>query len=181
MARQNRGKTQTIKERSIYVYLPSTEMVEDWKTKAEKASVSISKFVMDRVEDSLKREEGEEEGYLSRIELIKKLKIVEEEGKKTNEENRLLKRLVENLDKELKRYRMRPFAEESFEGKRSFDKELIELLRKSGSHSQEEILARLDMDPSDAEMVKAVSRQLEALEGYSLVEYSGRGWRWKES
>ncbi|MGP8056555.1 MAG: hypothetical protein ACLQEQ_04775 [Nitrososphaerales archaeon] len=181
MARQNKGKTQTIKERSIYVYLPSTEMVADWKSKAEKASVSISKFVMDRVEDSLKREEGEEEGYMNRIELIKKLKAAGEDGKKTGEENRLLKRLVENLDKELKRYRTRPFAEAGFEGKRSFDKELIELLRKDGSHSQEEILAHLSVDPSDVEVVKAVSRQLEALEGYSLVEYSGRGWRWKES
>ena len=179
MARQNRGKTATIKERSIYVYLPSTEMVDDWKSKSEKSGVSISKFVMDRVEDSLKREEREEEGYLSRIELIRKLKAAEEEGTKTSEENRLLKKLVENLDKELKRYRMKPFAEEGFEGKRSFDRDLIDLLKKGGSHSQEEILAHLDVDPSDAEMVKAVSRQLEALEAYSLVEYSGRGWRWK--
>lgn len=74
---------------------------------------------------------------------------------------------------------MKPFAEECFEGKRSFDKDLIELLRKGGSHSQEEILAHLNVDPSDGGMVKALSKQLEALEGYSLVEYSGRGWRWK--
>ena len=181
MARQNRGKTETIKQRSIYVYLPSTKMAGDWKSRAEKAGISISKFVMDRVEDSLKREEGEEEGYLSRIELIKKLKAAEEDRKKTSEENRLLKRLVENLDRELKRYRTRPFAEEGFEGRRSFDKELIDLLRKGGSHSQEDILAHLNVDPSDAEMVKAVSRQLQALEAYALVEYSGRGWRWKES
>jgi hypothetical protein len=33
--------------------------------KAEKAGVSISKFVIERVEDSIRREEGEE-GYLSR-------------------------------------------------------------------------------------------------------------------
>jgi hypothetical protein len=181
MARQNRGKTKTIKQRSIYVYLPSTKMARNWKSKAEKAGISISKFVMDRVEDSLKTEEGEEEGYLSRIELIKKLKAAEEDRKKTSEENRLLKRLVENLDRELKRYRTRPFAEEGFEGRRSFDKELIDLLRKGGSHSQEDILAHLNVDPSDAEMVKAVSRQLQALEAYALVEYSGRGWRWKES
>ncbi len=178
MARRNRGKTETIKERSIYVYLPSTEMVEDWKSKAEKAGISISKFVTDRVEDSLKKDEGEE-GYLSRIELVKKLRATEEDGKKLSEENRLLKRLVENLDKELKRYRTRPFAEEDFEGKRSFDRDLIDLLRKGGSRSQEEMLAHLNVDPSDMEMVKAVSKQLEALEGYSLVEYSGRGWRWK--
>ncbi|MDV3244219.1 MAG: hypothetical protein LYZ66_03445 [Nitrososphaerales archaeon] len=181
MPKPNLGKTETIKERSVYVYLPSAEMIEDWKSRAEKAGLSISKFVIDRVEDSLKREEGEEEGYLSRLELIKKLRVAEEGNKKLSEENRLLKKLVENLDRELKRYRMKPFAEERFEGRRSFDKDLIELLRKGGSHSQEEILVHLNIDPTDTEMVKAVSRQLEALERYSLVEYSGRGWRWIES
>jgi hypothetical protein len=28
-------------------------------------------------------------------------------------------------------------------------------------------------------LVKAVSKQLEALEGYGLLEYKGRGWKWK--
>jgi hypothetical protein len=40
-------------------------MAEEWKRRAEKAGVSISKFVIERVEDSIRREEGEE-GYLSR-------------------------------------------------------------------------------------------------------------------
>ncbi|WP_456468062.1 hypothetical protein, partial [Archaeoglobus sp.] len=78
MAKPNRGKTKTIKERAIYVYLPSIEMVEDWKRRAEKAGVSISKFVVERVEDSIGREENEE-GYLSRADLIKRLKEAEEE------------------------------------------------------------------------------------------------------
>lgn len=178
MVKPNRGKTETIKERAIYVYLPSLEMVEEWKSGADKAGVSISKFVVDRVEDSIRREVGEE-GYLNRIELIKRLRNAEEELKKLRNENSLLKRLVENLDNELKRYRAKPFIEEEFEGIRRFDKELIELLRKGGSYSDEEILRRLSVDPSDTDMVKAVSKQLEALEEYGLIEYRGRGWRWK--
>jgi hypothetical protein len=65
MPKPNKGKTETIKERAIYVYLPSLEMTGDWKQRADKAGVSISKFVIERVEDSIGREEGEE-GYLSR-------------------------------------------------------------------------------------------------------------------
>ena len=173
----DRGKTQTIKDRAIYVYLPSLEMVEDWKRRAERAGVSISKFVVERVEDSIRREEGGE-GYLSRAELVKRLQNAEGELKKLREENRLLKRLCENLDNELKRYRAQPFLEEAFEGVRRFDKDLIELLRKGGSYTQEQILAHLNIDPSDADLVKALGRQLEALEAYGLVEYKGRGWRW---
>jgi predicted RNase H-like nuclease (RuvC/YqgF family) len=71
------------------------------KKRAEKAGVSISRFVIERVEDSIRREEGEE-GYLSRAELIKRLKEAEEEIKRLRSENNLLKKLVENLDSELK-------------------------------------------------------------------------------
>jgi len=173
-----RHKTETIKERAIYVYLPSLEMVEDWKLRAEKGGVSISKFVIERVEESIRREEGEE-GYLSRAELVKKVRDAEEELKKVRNENRLLKKLAENLDNELRRYRAQPFLEESFEGVRKFDKDLVELLRKGGSCTQEEILSHLNIDPSDKDLVKAISKQLEALEGYGLLEYRGRGWRWK--
>jgi len=178
MPRPSRGKTETIKQRAIYVYLPSLEMVEDWKRRAERAGVSVSKFVVERVEDSIRREEGEE-GYLSRLELIRRLKRAEEELKQLRSENRLLRRLVENLDRELKRYRAKPFLDENYVGIRQFDRDLIELLRSGRTLSDEEILSSLNIDPADTDLVKAVSRQLEALEAYDLVEFTGKGWRWK--
>jgi predicted RNase H-like nuclease (RuvC/YqgF family) len=154
------------------------EMVYDWKRRAEKAGVSLSKFVIERVEESIRREEGEE-GYLSRAELIKRLGDSEGELRKLRNENRLLKKLAENLDNELKRYRAQPFLEEAFEGVRRFDKDLMALLRKGGSYTQKHILSHLNVDPSDTNLVKALSKQLEALEAYGLVEYKGRGWKWK--
>jgi len=178
MSRASRGRTETIKDRAIYVYLPSLEMIEDWKRRAEKAGTSISKFVLERVEDSIRREEGEE-GYVSRLELIGRLRKAEDELKKLRDENRLLRNLVENLDKELKRYRAGPFLEEGFEGVRTFDRELVNVLRRGGTYSDGEILANLNIDPTDVDLVKAVGRQLEALEGYGLVEFTNRGWRWK--
>ena len=175
MDKRVRGKTETIKERTVYVYLPSLEMVEDWKRRARKAGVSLSKFVIERVEDSIKREEG----YLSRLELIRRLKRAEEELNALRSENRLLKRLVENLDRELRRYRAQPFLEEHFEGVRAFDRELVDLLRQGGTYSEDEILARLGISPTDTELIKAVSRQLEILEGYGLVQFTRKGWKWQ--
>ncbi|MGQ9680509.1 MAG: hypothetical protein ACUVV4_07070, partial [Candidatus Bathyarchaeia archaeon] len=49
---------------------------------------------------------------------------------------------------------------------------------KNNRYTQEYILLHLKVDPSDADLVKAVSKQLEALEAYGLVEYKGRGWRY---
>jgi len=177
MPKPSRGKTGTIKDRTIYVYLPSLGMVEDWKLRAEKAGVSLSKFIIERVLDSIRREDGEE-GYLSRAEIIKRLRNTEEELRKLRDENRLLRKLVENLDNELKRYRAQPFLEDRFEGVRRFDRELIELLKRGGIFNEEEILTHLNINPSETELVKAVSRQLEILEEYGLVEFTGRGWRW---
>jgi hypothetical protein len=179
MAPKREGKTKTIKQRAIYVYLPSLEMVDEWKQRANKTGTSISKFVIERVEDSMRREEGEE-GYTSRLELIEQLGKQEDELKKLREDNRLLRRLVDNLDEELKRYRAQPFLDEGYQGVRSFDRELVQLLKKGEQLGDEEILAQLNIDPSDVDRVKAVSSQLNVLESYGLLEFRGRGWRWKE-
>jgi hypothetical protein len=47
-------------------------MLEDWKKRSQAANMSLSKFVIDRVEDSIRKEEGEGR-YLSRLELIRHL------------------------------------------------------------------------------------------------------------
>jgi hypothetical protein len=179
MVKPNKGKTKTIKKRAIYVYLPSQKMADDWKSKADKSGNSISKFVVDRVEDSIRKEE-EQESYLNRLELIKKLSANEEELKQLRKDNRLLKNLVDNLDNELKRYRAKPFLEDEFRGVRRFNKELIELLKQGGSYSGEAVLSRLGIDSSATDLVKAINKQLELLENYGLVQYVGRGWKWKQ-
>ncbi len=179
MAQGSKGKTETIKQRAIYVYLPSLEMAQDWKDRSRKAGTSISKYVIERVEDSFRREDGEE-GYTSRLELIERLRKNEEELKKMGDDNRLLRRLVENLDTELKRFRAQPFLEEGFQGVRSFDRELIQLLKEGELLSDDELLSRLNVSSIDTDLVKAVSNQLQVLESYGLVEFTGRGWKWSE-
>ena len=34
------------------------------------------------------------------------------------------------------------------------------------------------MDLRDSDLVKAVSMQLEELEGYGMIKPEGKGWRW---
>jgi hypothetical protein len=68
---ERRTKTETIKERAIYVYLPSHEMVKDWKKRAKKQGASLSKFVIEHVENSLRQED--EPTYKPRGELIKEI------------------------------------------------------------------------------------------------------------
>ena len=171
------GKTETIKERAIYVYLPSVKLVERWKEAAKKQGTSVSKFVIEHVENSLRQEE-EEPGYKSRGELWKEIKRLREELKETARQKRLLDLVVDKLEKEVRRYRAQPFLQANFEGVRSFQKELIDALREGGVISSKELLSKLNIDPFEHEAVKAINKQLEILQAYGLVEPSPRGWRW---
>ncbi len=182
MSKPPRGKTETIKQRALYVYLPTLEMAEDWKRRAEKERKSLSNWIMLRVLDSVGFEEGsaQREQMERELEETRKQKAdALEENEKLRQENRMLRMLGDNLDKELKRLRTQPFLEAGFVGRRTFDKDLLALLRKGHGVDKEMIMRRLRIEPSDVEAIDGVRKQLEALQAYDLVEYDGRWWRWK--
>ncbi|MCW4020903.1 MAG: hypothetical protein NWF14_06725 [Candidatus Bathyarchaeota archaeon] len=171
------GKTDTIKKRAIYVYLPSQEMASRWKELAEKQGTSISKFVSEHVENSLRQDES---SYLSRSFLIEENRKLREGLEEKEKRNRHLELLVDKLEEDLRRYRAQLFLDEGFTGVRRYDRKLIEILREPGVHGNEEILSRLGVKPTEHETIKAVSKQLENLQSYGLVKSTPRGWAWQE-
>ena len=185
MAKIPRGKTETNKQRSLYIYLPSVEMVDDWKRRAAEERRSVSRFVMMRVVQSLAPEGGRAERVLKAEFAADGERLRQEKGElleeneKLRQENRMLKMLGDNLDNELKSLRAQHFVEAGFVGERRFDKALLDLLRKGRAVEADAILARLHVDPRESEQVKGIRRQLEALEAYGLLEYDGRWWKWR--
>lgn len=172
------SKTDTIKERAIYVYLPSHKMTLNWKSLAEKSGISISKFVIEHVENSLQQEENRE-GYTSRAELLDQMRQVKEENRELHKKNLMLDNLVIRLEEELKGYRVKPFLEDDFTGIRKYETELIKLLQNRIEVRKEEILEHLGINPMDADIVKGIKMQLESLERYGLIKDIGSKWRWK--
>lgn len=172
------GKTETIKQRSIYVYLPTHEMVQRWKDLANKAGTSVSKFVIEHVENSLLQEENSD--YKTRSQLIEELRTINETLGEKEKRIRHLDLLVEKLEEDLRLYRSQLFTEDSFTGIRQYDRKLIEIICEPGSHSSDEILSRLGVKPREQEAVKAISVQLENLERYGLVKSTSKGWIWIE-
>ena len=170
-------KTETIKERSIYVYLPSKEMVDEWKKKAQAAGMSVSKFVIENVEGGLRRDE---EGFTPRAELLGRVTKLEEENTELRKKTKILDGAINNLDSELQSYRAQPFLNNNFTGFRKYEKDLIQLLRKRKKVDSTEILDALGIDPTKSDVVKAINRQLENLERYGLVRPILGGWEWRE-
>ena len=170
------GKTESIKERAIYVYLPSVEHKERWEKHSERLGVSISKFVIEYVENSLRQEE--EPDYKSRSELWKENNELKQQVEDLARKCRLLETVVDKLEQELRRYRGKPFLEESFEGARSYEKGLIDLLKSRDIVADEQIFSQLGITPSDGDAVRAIAKQLGSLEACGLVKSSSRGWKW---
>lgn len=172
-------KTDTIKERAIYVYLPSIEMVQKWKELAEKSGLSISKFVVEHVENSLNQEE--DSGiYGSRVELIKQIRELKEENVKLRRRSEMLDRVIERLEEENRKYRSLPFLEEKFYGIREYEQNLIKLFKEKKEIRKGDVLELLGIDPmKEPNTVKGINRQLENLERYGLIEDKGKVWKWK--
>lgn len=53
--RPNLGKTDTLKQRSVYIYLPTEEMLEEWKQAARRYDMSLSRFLVEVVDDVLRK------------------------------------------------------------------------------------------------------------------------------
>jgi len=172
------GKTETIKERSIYAYLPSVAHKKRWDELAEKQGTSISKFVIEHVENSLKQ--IEDPNYKPLSEVWKEFRQTKELLEKTVREKHVLEVALERLEEEVRRYRAQPFLDSQFVGVRSYKKELVAILEEGRLVSSDEILSRLGIRSTEHEAVKAVSKQLENLEGYGLVKSFSKGWKWME-
>jgi hypothetical protein len=179
------GKTETIKERAIWVYLPSIEQKERWQKFAEQSGVSLSKWVIETVEEAIRP--SEELDWKPREDLEEEIEGLKNEVAGLRGGLRQQKIIREKLERELRRYRAEPFLVPNFEGVRRYDKELIELLRSSRSldgkpkaMTDVEILQYLGIDPTEEDAVKAVSVQLGNLEAYGIVKSTPKGWRWIE-
>ena len=162
------------KSRYVYVYLPSTEDKKRWDNLASEAGLPLSKFVIEIVENAL----ADEAEIKPRAELVKQLGSLRDEIRKLQEELKLKNIVLDKYENELKRYRTAAFLEDDFEGARKYSRELIKILKRGDLVDNYRLLEELGIDPREADLVKAVSTELETLETYGLITSSPRGWRW---
>ena len=169
-------KTETIKERSIYVYLPDKAMTEEWKNLARETGQSISKFVVERVEDSL-RNNGDGPRH-SRKDLIDRVRDLEMQLAAAQEDLTIKSRAYVALESELQSLRVQPFLNPGSSGVRQYNKDLMELFKRKKRITYDELLPSLRIKPTDVEQVTAINNQIELLVSLGLVKVDLRGWRW---
>ena len=99
-------RNKELKQRAIYSY-PPAEMSARWKKAAETSGTSVSKFVIEHVENSL----GKEEGFQSRSVIIDENRHLRESLKEREKRVHHLELLVEKLEEDLRRYRAQIFTD----------------------------------------------------------------------
>ena len=167
-------KTLPDQSRYSYVYHPSREHKEQWEKIAKKARTPLSKFIIETV-DSVIDENAE---LRPRRELTRDLEALRAENKAIRDDLRQKAIVLERYEGELKRYRSQSFLEDDFRGTRRYSKELVEILKARGHVDSYRLLEDLGIDPRESDQVKAVSKQLEELEGYGMIRAEGKGWQW---
>lgn len=168
--------------RRVDVYLPASADKDRWKKVANDRGMTLSKWVVAVVEEVLRQNEGAR----PRETLLKEIGELKDEIAGLRERNRQQETVIDQLEKEVRRYRSQPFLAEDFEGIREFDRELVRVLRESQGIDRkpkplndQDIMKYLGVGLGESEALKALSRQLSILESYGLVESTTRGWRWK--
>ena len=163
-----------LKQRAIYVY-PPAHVADLWKRAAGEKKMSISKFVIEHVQNSLGQEEPD---FKTKLDLVQENRLLLDRLREKDRRIDQLDMLVDKLDQDLKRINAQQFSDEKFTGIRSYDKRIIEILKEPGIHSSEELFTRLEIKPQNIESIKALSNQLENLELYGLVKASSQGYAW---
>lgn len=162
------------RSRYVHVYIPSDADKARWAALAEKAKTPLSKWVIEIVESTL----AEKEEFRPRREIVKEVEGLRNEIKSLQDDLRQKEIVLDRYEGELKRYRAQPFLEEDYKGVRLYSEELVKILKTRGSVDNYRLLEELDIDPRESDLVKAISKQLEELEGYKLIKMDGRTWKW---
>lgn len=175
-------KRTPVKQRSIYVYVPTNKMADRWKKLAKKSGMSISQYVLNIVENHI----GDESMAASQVDLDKRLSELEGQNSRLRSENLALSKRVKSLDiltdryeEDLKNLKKRQFQDESsFEGVREYEPKLIKLLKEKSLVKEHELLDLLHIDPGDATSIRSINQQLDNLFSYGLVKRSKGGLIW---
>lgn len=160
--------------RYAYVYCRSEEQKAEWEARARKANVPLSKFLVETIEKAL---DGEEEPQ-QRAELIKTVSDLKNDNEELQRDLKTKNIVIDRYEEELRRYRNAPFLDSEFKGARRFDQDLIKILKRKGIVDSYTIANELKIDFRDSEAVKALSSELDTLEGYGLIAQHLKGWKW---
>jgi hypothetical protein len=180
--RPNQGKTETIRQRKIDVYLPTLELMQQWKHAAEVSGMPLSKYILEVVEQH----------RMGAVRVTMPPALLEEKANKLEKELAALQMRFDTLNlafhnQEVELSRLSSAYQSAKGGSLDIPmvKNLIQILQsvpKSGIHVTD-LLESMRFDRNDGELIKKWSDGLNFLLEVGLVSkdtITGNLW-WKNA
>ncbi len=171
-------KSETIKERTVSVYLPDLYMLNEWRKVASEHEMSLSRFIIERIEESL-REQGDGERY-TRRDLVERNQQLERENGALLKELEMKTKVSDALERENKNLRSQPWLNPDKNERLDFNREIIAMFRSKKRVYFDDFFPALGIKPTDFNLIKAATNQLTILTGYGLITQDLKGWKWVE-
>ena len=170
-------KMKTYQQRRIEVRVPDTETAERWKERAKESKMSLSKFIIEHVENSMNLEG--KEGQPSRGELILENRMLKERLEHATREQKTREKLVKELNDFVDTLK----ADNPFYNKDEKDPEFLKMvtgkMKRSKFIRSKDIFKVIDIEPTDTRNIKLVNFQLDFFEDCGLLDRIANGWKVK--
>jgi hypothetical protein len=175
--RPNLGKTETIKQRALTVYLPTEEMLKKWKTEAERYGVPLSRYVVEVVDDAVRKNP---QGMTPREQLEQDLEKIRVDYKLALARLKALEETLEERDTTVAEYRSRLTKSEDLhlEDIRLMFGPVSDYLRENGALKMNDVYEVFHFSPSNSKSLRSVKASIGLLKRMHLVEEGVDDWRW---
>jgi len=168
-------KMQTYQQRRIEIRVPDTETAERWKERAKESKMSLSKFIIEHVENSINLEG--KDGQPSRGELVLENRMLKERLEHATREQRTREKLVKELNDFIETLK----ADNPFYSKNEKDPEFLKMvtskMKDSSFIRSKDVFKVIEIEPTDTRNIKLINFQLDFFEDCGLLDKIANGWK----
>ena len=173
--RPNRGRTETLKQRSVYLYAPTEKMLAKWKTEAGRYGMSLSSYLVEVIDDAMRKTPSG---------LTPRQKLEEELGQATSDlqavrmQRDSLRSRLEESEATIAKYRESLEDVLSYVPDEKLQLRVVLLFRKRSRWRIDDFTREMGMDTGKPEDLNKVKGAVEHLKRIGLVEGDFGEWRW---
>ena len=175
--RPNQGKTETIRARTVKVYLPSEELVNDWKSAAKESDLSLSQYILETVERQRAHGTGP---YLPKLELEKSLGETQEELSQLKSKHEILEAAYQKRDQDAKHLSDLLKKQKTAPDNLGMVRKMIEMFKTwpEDDIDIEEVVDKLGIDYKDEHNMAQLRESATFLRSMGLLKSHFYGWEW---
>jgi hypothetical protein len=173
--RPNRGRTETLKQRAVYLYVPTEKMLAKWKTEADRFGMSLSSFLVEVIDDAMRRNPA---GLTPREKVEKELSQATSDLQAVRMQRDSFRSRLEDSEATIARYRESLEDVLSYVPDEKVQKKVVSLFLKRGRWQIDDFMREAGADTGKAEDLSKIQRTIEHLKRVGLVEGDFGEWRW---